>query len=297
MKNSRIVRFGLTAALVAGAMAVADHNRWTSVAADVPSFPGFTGGFVVSRSVYPDAASQPALVPGVTILPGSANATAFTGATTASSGTVLSTSGLSAGAAAQITTGGVTYNVNLVTVTKSTLTVTWTPGVLPAPPVAGDRIAAVALAVNDGSYPGVWKNEAPDPAFGVETAIFLDQMTNTGAVTSTLAIDPTQIVTSFSSKSELGLSGVARQRVDHLHGLHRAGRRARLVEREHAGSRGSDEPHRHPRRAARHRERRPQRQPHGDAGQRVQRQQRPRRSARGRQLLPGRQRRRFRQRH
>ena len=83
----RLVRFCAAAALLALAMAVADRHHWLSVAADTP-FPGFAGGnLVVSRSVYPDAGSAPVIVPNVTILPGTANATAFTAvapATTAS---------------------------------------------------------------------------------------------------------------------------------------------------------------------------------------------------------------------
>jgi hypothetical protein len=58
----------------------------------------------------------------------------------------------------------------------------------------------------DGSYPGVWANEAPDASFGVTSPIFLDQLTPAGVLLNSLAIDADQIVTSFSSKSEIALN-------------------------------------------------------------------------------------------
>jgi hypothetical protein len=71
-------------------------------------------------------------------------------------------------------------------------------------PVNGDRIAQVSFAVADGTYPGVWANEGPDPAFGITSPIFLDEMTTVGTVVNTIPV--TGMVTSFSSKSELGLN-------------------------------------------------------------------------------------------
>ena len=59
-------------------------------------------------------------------------------------------------------------------------------------------------AVADASYPNVFKNETPDPSFGITTPISIDQVTRTGAVVSTQTL--TGIPTSFPSKSELGLS-------------------------------------------------------------------------------------------
>jgi hypothetical protein len=52
----------------------------------------------------------------------------------------------------------------------------------------------------------VFKNEGPDAAFGVTAPIYLDQLTTGGAHVGTIAIDPNQLSTSFSSKSELGLN-------------------------------------------------------------------------------------------
>ena len=71
-------------------------------------------------------------------------------------------------------------------------------------------------ATNDGSYPEVFNNALVDGSFGITSAIFLDQMTTSGVVLNTLevpnssrnGVPPTkdQMVTSFSSKSELALN-------------------------------------------------------------------------------------------
>ena len=62
-------------------------------------------------------------------------------------------------------------------------------------------------AVADGSFPNVFKNEVPDPSFGVSSAIFLDQVNiGNGSIQKTLAIDSNQMTTSFASKSELALN-------------------------------------------------------------------------------------------
>ncbi len=63
-------------------------------------------------------------------------------------------------------------------------------------------------AVADGSYPGVWSNEAPDTSFGVTSPIFIDRNALLGVSLiplATLAVPTDQLVTSFSSKSEMAL--------------------------------------------------------------------------------------------
>ncbi|RQH05782.1 hypothetical protein [Paraburkholderia dinghuensis] len=68
-------------------------------------------------------------------------------------------------------------------------------------------------APSDGRYPYVWNNDGYDASFGITSRIFLDQMTPGGAVTGTLEVPNSlqhgfshdQLVTSFSSKSELAL--------------------------------------------------------------------------------------------
>jgi hypothetical protein len=71
----------------------------------------------------------------------------------------------------------------------------------------GSFIVAVtcAMASNDGTYPNVFLNDGLDSSFGVTSPIYLDQLTTGGATVNSLTIDSSQIVTSFSSKSELGV--------------------------------------------------------------------------------------------
>jgi hypothetical protein len=67
-------------------------------------------------------------------------------------------------------------------------------------------------AADNGEFPNlfdshnVWNNASSDPSFGVTAPIFLDDMTAEGQVVGTLPIPDDQIVTSFSSKSELALN-------------------------------------------------------------------------------------------
>jgi hypothetical protein len=70
----------------------------------------------------------------------------------------------------------------------------------------GQALPGGGTAVVDGSYPFVWSNEGPDPSFGVSSPIFVDEVTKTGELVRTIAVDPSQVVTSFSSKSELALN-------------------------------------------------------------------------------------------
>jgi len=63
-----------------------------------------------------------------------------------------------------------------------------------------------STAIADGTYPAVFNNDTSDGSFGVTSPIFLDQMTPHGELMNSIAIDPTQLVTSFSSKSELALN-------------------------------------------------------------------------------------------
>jgi hypothetical protein len=61
-------------------------------------------------------------------------------------------------------------------------------------------------AVADGTYPTVFNNDGPDGSFGITSPIFLDNLKTNGEQLGTLAIPSDQIVTSFSSKSELALN-------------------------------------------------------------------------------------------
>jgi hypothetical protein len=79
----------------------------------------------------------------------------------------------------------------------------------PLPPVCGTQATCTGTAVANGSYPFVFNNDAADGQFGITSPIFLDQITTGGTLINTLAVPtsgPDQIVTSFSSKSELSLN-------------------------------------------------------------------------------------------
>ena len=73
-------------------------------------------------------------------------------------------------------------------------------------------VKSCGTATNDGTYPQVWNNALADGSFGITSKIFLDQMTVFGWPLGSLEVPNStesgvkdQLVTSFSSKSELGL--------------------------------------------------------------------------------------------
>ncbi len=70
----------------------------------------------------------------------------------------------------------------------------------------GQVLPGGGTAVADGSFPNVFKNEVPDPSFGVSSPIFLDQRTTNGTLVNTIPVDPSMLTTSFASKSELALN-------------------------------------------------------------------------------------------
>lgn len=76
------------------------------------------------------------------------------------------------------------------------------------PPVcpATAKKSACVTAVANGTYPTVFNNAPVDGSFGVTAPIYLDQLTTTGALVSTLAVPTASLVTSFSSKSEIALN-------------------------------------------------------------------------------------------
>lgn len=69
---------------------------------------------------------------------------------------------------------------------------------------AGSALPYGGTAVSNGSSLNVFNNETPDPAFGVTSSIFIQQL-NGSTVDRTINVDPTQVVSSFSSKSELAI--------------------------------------------------------------------------------------------
>jgi len=93
-------------------------------------------------------------------------------------------------------------------------------GVTDLPPncvaASGSCTTPPTTAINDGTYPYVFNNDSVDGSFGITSKIFLDQITPWGWLVNSLevpnssekGIKPTQdqMVTSFSSKSELALN-------------------------------------------------------------------------------------------
>jgi hypothetical protein len=84
------------------------------------------------------------------------------------------------------------------------------------PPNCANTAGPCAPATNNGAYPFVFNNDIPDPSFGVTSKIFLDQITASGSLLNSLEVPNSsmnnvhtgsnQIVTSFSSKSEMALN-------------------------------------------------------------------------------------------
>ncbi len=77
-------------------------------------------------------------------------------------------------------------------------------------------VSGCGAATADGSYPLVWNNDLADGSFGLTSKIFLDQLTPAGELVDSLEVPNSsgrgvfprrdQMVTSFSSKSELALN-------------------------------------------------------------------------------------------
>ena len=89
------------------------------------------------------------------------------------------------------------------------------PGTVTLPLIAGGTTTVSVPAhsssgcnasVADGTYPTVFNNDEADGSFGITSPIFLDNITTDGWLLGTLPIPSNQIVTSFSSKSELALN-------------------------------------------------------------------------------------------
>jgi hypothetical protein len=63
-----------------------------------------------------------------------------------------------------------------------------------------------ATAIAGGSYPQVFNNDAVDGSFGVTSKIFLDELTPSGRNVARINVPSSELVTSFSSKSEEALN-------------------------------------------------------------------------------------------
>jgi hypothetical protein len=108
---------------------------------------------------------------------------------------------------AQITPGNILVSRSVYAGAASTVTVGQQ-----LPPICGSAASCPGKAISNGEFPNlndssnVWNNDNVDGSFGVTSPIFLDQLTPAGVLINTITAPPSQIVTSFSSKSELGLS-------------------------------------------------------------------------------------------
>jgi hypothetical protein len=79
-----------------------------------------------------------------------------------------------------------------------------------------DCVSGCTAATNNGTYPEVWNNDAADGTFGITSKIYLDQVSPNGFLINSLEVPNSsegnigatsdQLVTSFSSKSELALN-------------------------------------------------------------------------------------------
>jgi hypothetical protein len=77
------------------------------------------------------------------------------------------------------------------------------PGVTQLPPGC---TSGCATATADGAYPYVFNNDLVDGSFGVTSPIVLDELTPSGSPLARIEVPDDQLVTSFSSKSELALN-------------------------------------------------------------------------------------------
>jgi hypothetical protein len=81
-----------------------------------------------------------------------------------------------------------------------------TPGVTPLPAGCGAAGDPCTPAIADGTYPYVFNNDTVDGSFGVTSPIYLDELTPWGQVIGRIPVPSRDVVTSFSSKSELALN-------------------------------------------------------------------------------------------
>jgi hypothetical protein len=82
-------------------------------------------------------------------------------------------------------------------------------GTVNVPLIAGGTTPVAvtcSTATADGAFPTVFNNAAADAEFGVTSPIYLDNLSTDGDLLNSLAIPTDQIVTSFSSKSELAVN-------------------------------------------------------------------------------------------
>ncbi len=100
---------------------------------------------------------------------------------------------------------------NLLVFTSTYQTASITPGSTVLPPGCTAASAAASgvacgTAGYSGSYPQAFNNDADDGSFGITSPIFLDELDPNGRLLDTIAVPTSDLVTSFSSKSEGALN-------------------------------------------------------------------------------------------
>ena len=70
----------------------------------------------------------------------------------------------------------------------------------------GCAAANCVTAVADGTFPQVFNNANVDGSFGITSQIFLDELTTDGRSNGRIMVNPNDMATSYSSKSELALN-------------------------------------------------------------------------------------------
>jgi len=99
------------------------------------------------------------------------------------------------------------YPGNLLVATSTYQIPSITPGVTELPTGCGAAGDPCTPAVADGTYPYVFNNDSADGSFGVSSPIILDQVDPySGRLINTIPVPTSDLVTSFSSKSELALN-------------------------------------------------------------------------------------------
>ncbi|MDD4913928.1 MAG: hypothetical protein PHW13_02665 [Methylococcales bacterium] len=111
-----------------------------------------------------------------------------------------------------IDSGPITFNANDLVVTSSFYEGTDAAIVSGSTVLAGKTAGTTSTAVADSSYLNVWNNTTPDASFGITSPIIVSDVSTSGAtqatynLTAMAASQGVNLVTSFSSKSELAVN-------------------------------------------------------------------------------------------
>ena len=125
---------------------------------------------------------------------------------------VLAAALCAAGTVAATTAGGASASAGFGRLTPGELLVSGSTYVTDPSLVAGQTVlppgcvTGCATATANGTYPQVFNNDTVDGGFGITSPIFLAEISLSGHLISQLNVPASELVTSFSSKSELALN-------------------------------------------------------------------------------------------